>query len=247
MITLWRISVSTAGARSQIEKWNLFVFKVSPGLRQASVARTNCYRMIKRGVVLGLLVAGILAGCSDRDTPPTSAHSTPERRDGSTAPPQASTGAPAIDACKLLSNEEIASVQGEAPARSDLVGVPEGDLSVSQCNFLLPGGVNSMALRVVERGKGPQPREPKDVWQETFYGAEAKAAATERKARKAQKVEGVGEDAFWLGDVKRGGLHVLSGNRYIKISVGGKEDLETKIAKCSKLSEFVLPRLGAEN
>ncbi len=203
--------------------------------------------MTKPTVIAGLLIAGLLAACSKRETAPPPQASM-EQADTISAEGNDATGTAAFDACKLLSHDEIASIQGEAPVRSQLVGDAARQLSVSQCNFLLPKGFNSMAVRVVERGKGAQARDPKAVWQETFYGPQAAAASTERKARKFQKVDGVGEDAFWLGDVKSGGLHVLKGNRYIRVNVGGpREDLDAKIAKCSKVAELVLPRLDAEN
>lgn len=202
--------------------------------------------MIKSVAFASLLIAGAFAACSKRDTPPPASEPTAERTDATAAHPGKAADAPAIDACKLLSNEEITSVQGQAPARTQPVGQSDGQLSVSQCNFLLPIATNSVSLRVVERGDGPKRREPKQVWQETFHANQPDAPSS-AKARKPQKVDGVGEEAFWLGDVKRGGLYVLKGNRYIKLSVGGKEDLETKIAKCSRLSAFVLSRLDTES
>lgn len=202
--------------------------------------------MTKRLVASSLFFAAVFAGCSRRDTPASSPQPTAERRDAGSVQPLASAHAAAIDACKLVSYEEIASIQGEAPARTQLLGESDGQLSVSQCNFLLPTGPKSLAVRVVERGKGPNARDPKEVWQETFHEG-APEVANVRGARQPQKVDGAGEEAFWLGDVKSGGLHVLQGNRYIRISVGGHEDLQTKVAKCSKLSKFVLPRLKAEH
>ena len=202
--------------------------------------------MIKPVIIVGLFFAATFAGCSKRDTPASSAQPTSEPREASPAPPPPSSDAPAFDACKLLSNEEIASIQGEAPSRTQLVGQSDGQLSVSQCNFLLPTGTNSLSLRVVERGNGPQPKDPKQVWQETFHQPQPDAANA-REARQFHKVDAVGEEAFWLGDLKTGGLHVLKGNRYIRISIGGEEDLQTKIAKCSKISQLVLPRLSAKD
>jgi hypothetical protein len=101
-----------------------------------------------------------------------------------------------------------------------------------------------MAVRLVQRGSGANARDPKAVWQETFH-APPLDPANARYARKPQKVEGVGEEAFWLGNAKSGGLHVLTGNRYIRVSVGGQEEIPAKIEKCSKLSHLVLPRLPA--
>ena len=202
-------------------------------------------KLVTKCVITGVLIfTGCLAACSKRDTPAGAAEGTAEQRAEIAAEPQAPTGAAAIDACKLLSNEEIASIQGEAPARTQLVGESTGQLTVSQCNFLLPSGSKSMAVRVVERGTGPNARDAKDVWQETFHGPPLDAANA-RYARKPQKVDGVGEEAFWLGNAKSGGLHVLTGNRYIRVSVGGQEEIPAKIEKSSKLSQLVLPRLDA--
>ena len=149
-----------------------------------------------------------------------------------------------MDACKLLTHDEIASVQGEPPARTQLVGESDGQLAVSQCNFILANGPKSLAVRVVDRGAGPKARDPKEVWKETFHGKQKIDPANARYARKPQKVDGVGEEAFWLGGAESGGLHVLKGNRYIRLSIGGADDdVQAKIEKCSKLAESVLPRL----
>ena len=208
-------------------------------MRKIPICTTKCI------AVAGLFLATVLTGCSKRDTPAPSPEATAERSDETATEPSTPNGTAAFDACKLLSNEEIASIQGEAPARTQLVGETNGQLAVSQCNFLLPSGSNSMAVRVIERGTGPNARDPKEVWQETFHGPPPDAANA-RYARKPQKVDGVGEEAFWLGNAKSGGLYVLSGDRYIRVNVGGQEEIPAKIDKSSKLSHLLLPRLDAQ-
>jgi hypothetical protein len=190
------------------------------------------------------LAAAMVGGCSKQDTPAPPPKTAAERSEETETEPPAPTGTAAFDACKVLSNEEIASIQGEAPARNQLVGESTGPLTVSQCNFLLPSGSNSIAVRVVERGTGADGRDPREVWKETFHGPPPDAADA-RYARKPEKVDGVGEEAFWLGNRKSGGLHVLAGDRYIRVSVGGQEEIPAKIEKCSKLSQMILPRLNA--
>ena len=185
-----------------------------------------------------------MAACSKRDAPAPVSEPTADG-DKIAAEPQAPTGSAAIDACKLLTNEEIAAVQGEAPARTQLLGESEGPLTVSQCNFLLPAGSNSLAVRVVERGKGPEARDPREVWQETFHRPPPDAANA-RFTRQHQKVEGIGEEAFWLGNRKSGGLHVLVGDRYIRINVGGQEEVPAKIEKTTKLAHLIVPRLAGK-
>jgi hypothetical protein len=192
------------------------------------------------------VITGILVGCSRTDTPTAPSPSPAERTETAAAEPQALTGEATIDACQLLTDEEIAGVQGEAPARRQLVGQAEGGLAVSQCNFLLPSGSNSMAIRVVQRGKGPDALDPKEVWKETFHRPPPADPAAARYTRKYEKVAGVGDEAFWLGNAKSGGLHVLTGDRYIRVNVGGQEEIPAKIEKTSKLSQIVLPRLAAQ-
>jgi len=165
-----------------------------------------------------------------------------EKADAVAPSPTAVTQTTAIDACALLSKEEIASVQGDAPAQTQLVGQSEGGLAVSQCNFLLPVGTNSISLQVVQRAEGPNARDPKQVWQETFHQSPPDAAKSKR-ARPLQRVDGVGEEAFWVGDLKTGAFYVLKGNSYIRITVGGEEDMEAKLKKSSALAQMILPRL----
>ena len=57
------------------------------------------------------------------------------------------------------------------------------------------------------------------------------------------RVEGVGEEAFWLGSPKAGALYVLKGESMVRVSVGGGDDMNTKIEKSKKLAAAVLKRL----
>lgn len=168
-----------------------------------------------------------------------------EQADAIAPEPGDATEASAIDACALLSGEEIKSVQGAAPANTRPGGKSDGRFSVSQCYFALPVVTDSITLRVVQRASGADGQDPKKAWQETFHNGTASAAGTARRkrARQPQKVEGLGEEALWLGNLKSGGLYVLKGNSYIRIAVGGPDDLETKIKKASALAAMVLPRL----
>ena len=209
-----------------------------------SLAQNNVL-MKKFALVACLLVAGFVGGCSKSDSPAASSKTAIEQADLTVPQPGALNTTPAMDACKLLSNEEIASIQGEAPARTQLVGQSDGRLAVSQCNFLLPTGTSSLSLRVVERSAGGEARDPKQVWRETFR-RKGQTVRDPRDATPLTKVDDVGEEAFWVGNAESGGLHVLKGNRYIRLSAGGEEDVQTKITKCSKLAEFVLPRLAQD-
>ena len=65
----------------------------------------------------------------------------------------------------------------------------------------------------------------------------------EEKSRPPKKVDGVGEDAFWIGDRFGGALYVLKGDAFIRISVGGPDNEQTKLEKSKTLAQKALGRL----
>src|SRR2546423_1305669 len=66
----------------------------------------------------------------------------------------------------------------------------------------------------------------------------------EGEANPPQPVPGIGEEAFWLGSPKAGALYVLKGDNMVRVSVGGPDDMKTKIEKSKKLATLVLKRLS---
>jgi len=66
----------------------------------------------------------------------------------------------------------------------------------------------------------------------------------EGEANPPQPVPGIGEEAFWLGSPKAGALYVLKGDQMVRVSVGGPDDMKTKIEKSKKLAAKALKRLG---
>jgi hypothetical protein len=112
---------------------------------------------------------------------------------------------------------------------------------ISQCLFLLPTLTNAVTLRLVQRGSGEDARDPRTTWQETFERDLAKAE--KRKKAPAQRVNDLGDEAFWLGGRATGGLYVLKGNRYFRLGLGGEPNQERKIAKATKLARGILKLL----
>ena len=144
-----------------------------------------------------------------------------------------------IDACSLLTAEEIEAVQGEAPQDAKASQQPAGGLMMYDCLFTLPTFTNSISLSVAQ-SSGSGDRDPRKVWQETFAAANAKAS---EKSPPPREIEGIGDAAFWTGDDRMGALYVLKGSRYLRISVGGAGDREAKINKCRTLAEAALTRM----
>lgn len=174
-----------------------------------------------------------------------------------------SSGAGKLDACSLLSSDEIRSVQGESLKETKLSGGVEGGFRKSQCFFALPTFNNSISLVVTERGDGSSARDPKEFWEETFGKAEEKdrerstSSEKEREKEKLrkrnreeeeqevapQKIMGVGDEAFWTGTRVGGALYALKGNRYIRVSVGGAGTQQAKINRSKALVQFALKRM----
>jgi hypothetical protein len=200
-----------------------------------------------RHLAASFLFAGALAllACSKSKSPEVAA----------TPPPQTITSpssslAPDQFACGLLTREETQTVQGEPFKSTKASQGPGTGLKVSQCYFELPTPVNSIVLTVTRKADGANARDPRESWHELFYGEHRSEREKEREKEKdeggekrPQKIEGVGEDAFWSGSRVGGALYVLKGESYIRISVGGAGDQAQKLEKSKTLAAFVLKRL----
>jgi len=172
-----------------------------------------------------------------------------------TAPPpqQTSTAAsspqlkPKLDACAMLTSEEIQSVQGEAVKEARLSESSANGLRVSQCFFSLPTFTNSISLVITQKADGPGARDPKQFWKDTFHSSKQRndddREKEEGEARPPQKVSGIGDEAFWMTSPAAGILYVLKGSSYIRISIGGGGDQQTKIGKSKALARKVIDRL----
>lgn len=185
-----------------------------------------------------LLVA--LGGCSKSETPaPPSAQA-----DISSPSASPSSARPTVDPCSLLTSDEIKAIQGEAVESAQVTPAPEGELAVSQCFFKLPSFINSISLQVTQKKSQPGAPDAKQAWKKMFPPEKLQEHESARGQKKLppRQISGLGEEALWTGG-PAGGLFVLQGDFYIRISVGGADDEETKIRKSTALAELVLKRL----
>src|SRR6266404_1280837 len=114
-----------------------------------------------------------------------------------------------IDACNLLTSKEIESVQGEPLKETKSSGQSGAGLATSQCYFALATAANSISLTVMQKGDGSDARDPKQFWKETFHSDKDKEkgrAGEGEKANAQEKIEGIGDEAFWLGNRVGGAL-----------------------------------------
>lgn len=184
----------------------------------------------RSGVTILVLLFGLVAAnCSKTDDRSNSQQS------------NATPAAPDPYACTLLTKEEIQAVQGETFKNTKPSQRIAAGLTISQCYFELPIAANSVVLTVTRKAEGG--REPSQSWQDIFHGERRSEREEEGGGKEPQRIDGLGEEAFWTGTRVGGALFVLKGNCYIRISVGGAGDQAQKIEKSKALAESVLKRL----
>lgn len=175
-----------------------------------------------------------------------------------------------IDACTLLTSDDLKGVQGEAykdAQRSDRV---DGDFIVAQCYFAMPTMANSVVLNVTTAKDDSGARTPKAFWEQTFGGNEEKERegkgdrekdkqkdkdkdkakpaergeeGEEKEAAPPEQVKGLGDEAFWVASPVGGAIYVLKNDLFFRISVGGAGDQKTKLNKSKLLAQKVLTKL----
>ena len=186
----------------------------------------------RRAATILVLLIGLAAGSCSK----------PATQDGANPPQSSATPAGPVDyACTLLTKEEIQAVQGEIFKNTKPSQRVAAGLTVSQCYFELPTAANSVVLTVTRKADGG--REPSQSWQDIFHSERRSEREEEGEGKEPQKIDGLGEEAFWTGTRIGGALFVLKGNCYIRISVGGAGDQAQKIEKSKALAESVLKRL----
>ena len=167
----------------------------------------------------------------------------PENRDSA-----ATNVKPKVDACAMLTSQDIEPIQGEALKETKLSGASSGGFNVSQCFFTLPTFTNSISLSVMHKGDGPGARDPREFWKDTFHKEKGRKREKDREEEEeekseAQKVTGIGDEAFWMASRAAGALYVLKGNSYVRVSVGGSGDQQVKLKKSKALARKVIERL----
>jgi hypothetical protein len=201
----------------------------------------------------------VLAGCEKHATTQPSSESPVAR-----SPATDESGQAKFDVCGLIKNAEIEAVQGSPVTETKSSGHSDGGFRASQC-FYAATSNNSVSLAVTQGDPDSSAkRSPRDFWKETFgrYTAEEKEGEEDKVKRESlrdqtrargeeeapnppKKVSGVGDEAFWSGSGVGGALYVLNRDKdvFIRISVGGADNEDTKIDKSKTLAQKALDRL----
>ena len=167
-----------------------------------------------------------------------------------------------FDPCSLLTREEVGSAQGEEIKETRTAPGNSRRLAVSQCYYQTTTPAKSVSLEVTRRLSGQaNALSPREFWEERFEkaagekerGKEGRREADKTSARDegeeeeegppAQRVTGIGDEAFWAGNRIMGALYVLKGNTIIRISVGGVADQGARLERTKTLARLALKRL----
>src|SRR2546430_14544706 len=163
-----------------------------------------------------------------------------------------------IDACSLITNDEVQQIQGSPITDVKRSDQADGRFRTAQCFYNAETFNKSVSLALTQGDPAsPKARNPKDFWKETFgrfegetkeeKGDEEKRESLreqdEEKGTPPKKLEGIGEAAYWTANRVGGALYVLKNDVFIRISVGGPESEEAKINNCKALAEKALSHL----
>lgn len=166
-----------------------------------------------------------------------------------------------VDACSLLSTTEIQSALGVPLRETKPSTQPAGPLYASQCVLLTSLPAKSVSLTVTTpSGPGASVRE---FWSNTFHSvdfdrdsnhetsvrprkeaADSLTGDTEsEQAGKPRRIDGIGDEAYWVGNRITGALYVLQGELLLRLSVGGIPSETARLAKSKALAAFALSHL----
>jgi hypothetical protein len=138
-------------------------------------------------------------------------------------------------ACALLTAADVASVQGEEPTK---VRQKKPLSDTSQCLFSLPTVANFV---VVEVTRGPRVAQLAERMR--LAAAVEGEESGEFEAPAVERVEGLGDEAFWAEGAHQGALYVRLDQTLLRVAVGGDEGKEAKMTKLRLLVTKALGRL----
>jgi hypothetical protein len=160
------------------------------------------------------------------------------------------------DACALLTRAEIQVVQSEPVEEIIPSAQPSGGFVLSLCFYRTTTKSVSLGVAAPDPAK-PSAFTPREFWEKQFHppepveeekhvaGKAPKKAEVEREEelRKPRPIDGLGEEAYWVGNPISGALYVLKGNSFLRISVGGVREESARMEKSKALARAALKRL----
>jgi hypothetical protein len=163
-----------------------------------------------------------------------------------------------IDACALITNEEVQAIQGSPIKDVKPSEQSDGTFRIAQCFYSAETFNKSVSLALTQSDPASdKARNPKEFWKETFgrYEGVAKEEKGDEKKKESlreqeeekrvppKKIDGIGDSAYWTANRMGGALYVLKNDAFIRVSVGGPEGEDAMIKRCKALAEKALSRL----
>ena len=153
-------------------------------------------------------------------------------------------GVPAPEACRLLSQSDVARVQETTLKEARASRQESGGVAISSCFYAADPFSKSVSLEVVT---APAPDAVLARWKKMFHEKRDEEDEDRRPGAEKKPLEvpvpGLGEEAFWVPSPATGALHVLAGGVSFRLSLGGAGTADAKLAKCRALAEKVLASL----
>jgi hypothetical protein len=162
------------------------------------------------------------------------------------------------DMCMLLTSAEIEAVQGEPVKQARPNDQTSDGMRFSQCLFQMETSAKSVSVAVATPNPArPSALTPRKFWQRQFHppaieevetpaaGKAAQIANHDREmdGRPPRPIDGLGEEAYWVGNPVLGTLYVLQGDSFLRISVGGVREESMRIERSKVLARAVVKRL----
>jgi hypothetical protein len=160
------------------------------------------------------------------------------------------------DVCALITLDEIQMIQDSPMTENKSSARADGGFRVSQCFYTATEFSKSVTLALVQRDSSHAgKRSARDYWKEKFgrYSGENKEdddhdTISQRKEEKEEsvrptRIDGIGEEAFWVSNRFGGVLYVLKGDAFISIGLGGTDKEDSKLSKSKALAQKALQRL----
>lgn len=154
-------------------------------------------------------------------------------------PANAASTAP--DPCALLADEEIRSVQDQTVVERTPSRRRTSSFHVLQCFYRTESFAHSVsvALSMPTADDGEAARR---YWNDRFH---PEAGFPADKRRPPHPIQGLGEEAYWVGDPVSGSLYVLAGKQFLRVSVGGVPVEAVRRDRARALAERALSRLAS--
>jgi hypothetical protein len=219
---------------------------------------------MREKIFVSLFCLMVLAGGGKAAAPEARAKNSPAKAASTpSATPTPSTSpaqpAPKFDACGLITKEEVGAIQGSPITEVKRSENSDGEFRVSQCFYNAKEYARSVSLAVTQSNPiKPGNRTPKDFWKETFGRFSGEEATSEKekktspeperekdekeKATPPKKIDGLGDEAYWIGNRMGGSLYVLRKDAFIRVAMGNPDSPETMLNKAKALAEKALSR-----